>query len=225
MHASKIIICALICIYLTNYFSHHLCFQSSPPPPAKTGSASGSVSPPRLSPNVSPKNTTTKTYPFNNFANNTATTASSTESGSVKQKSTSPTPPEAPRSGTSPFRGSSSPSPADGQPKTRHRFPGVNALLENQTNFDLQDGVHRSRRSGRKLATRKERMQLERLRSQQIRDHSVTAEEFEKVFSAYAAVHEVANIPALKPVHFSAIWRMVSGEKGNLFKEMQSFQK
>jgi hypothetical protein len=90
--------------------------------------------------------------------------------------------------------------------------------------FIEEGGVRRTRRSGRKLATRKERMQLERLRSLQIRDTIVTDEEFEVVFKSYATSNQ-DGVLVLRPVHFSAIWRLVTGEKGNLFKEMQNFQR
>ncbi len=57
-------------------------------------------------------------------------------------------------------------------------------------------------------------------------DYSVSDEDLLKVFNTYAGQHEEnGGMTSLNPLQFSSIWRLVSGEKGNLYKEMQMFNK
>ncbi len=61
-----------------------------------------------------------------------------------------------------------------------------------------------------------------------VTDFSVTDEDLMKVFNTYASHHAEdveGGKASLKPLQFSSIWRLISGEKGNLYKEMQMFKK
>lgn len=52
----------------------------------------------------------------------------------------------------------------------------------------------------------------------------VTDADFERLFFSYA--RQGSNgVFTLNPMMFSTIWRLITGEKGNLFREMQTFQK
>ncbi len=80
----------------------------------------------------------------------------------------------------------------------------------------------------RKLTTRTEhlaREELRRLQESSVEESSVTDEDLLKVFEAYARKEENGKPAALNPMQFSTIWRLLSGDKGNLFKEMQMFNK
>eukprot|EP00602_Paraphysomonas_sp_CaronLab_P006782 CAMPEP_0185017452 /NCGR_PEP_ID=MMETSP1103-20130426/406_1 /TAXON_ID=36769 /ORGANISM="Paraphysomonas bandaiensis, Strain Caron Lab Isolate" /LENGTH=972 /DNA_ID=CAMNT_0027546873 /DNA_START=174 /DNA_END=3092 /DNA_ORIENTATION=+ len=78
---------------------------------------------------------------------------------------------------------------------------------------------------GRKLGTRAERLEKEAERSRVTAEGSITTDEqLERCFHSYARRVD-DNEPSLNPMQFSTIFRLITGEKGNLFKEMQMFQK
>eukprot|EP00602_Paraphysomonas_sp_CaronLab_P002567 CAMPEP_0185019052 /NCGR_PEP_ID=MMETSP1103-20130426/1667_1 /TAXON_ID=36769 /ORGANISM="Paraphysomonas bandaiensis, Strain Caron Lab Isolate" /LENGTH=968 /DNA_ID=CAMNT_0027549131 /DNA_START=36 /DNA_END=2942 /DNA_ORIENTATION=- len=78
---------------------------------------------------------------------------------------------------------------------------------------------------GRKLGTRAERLEKEAERSRVTAEGSITTDEqLERCFHSYARRVD-GNEPSLNPMQFSTIFRLITGEKGNLFKEMQMFQK
>lgn len=78
---------------------------------------------------------------------------------------------------------------------------------------------------GRKLGTKSERLEKEASRRHVVVEDTVTTEEqLSRCFHSYARRVD-GNEPSLNPMQFSTIWRLVTGEKGNLFKEMQMFQK
>ena len=80
------------------------------------------------------------------------------------------------------------------------------------------------RSQGRKLMTRRERLEAEQRAAQQrVQSTIVTEEEMRQVFEAYSRVN-ASGKRTIIPLHFSTIWRLVSGDKGNLFAEMQTFQ-
>lgn len=81
------------------------------------------------------------------------------------------------------------------------------------------------RSQGRKLATRKERLEAERKAAEsRIQATIVTESDMMSVFSAYSRVNSTGTRVML-PLHFSIVWRLISQDKGNLFKEMQMFQR
>lgn len=81
------------------------------------------------------------------------------------------------------------------------------------------------RSQGRKLATRQDRLEAERRAAEsRVQDTIVTDAEMSQVFGAYSRVNSDKKRTII-PLHFSIIWRLVSGDKGNLFAEMQMFQK
>jgi hypothetical protein len=81
------------------------------------------------------------------------------------------------------------------------------------------------RSQGRKLVTRRERLEAERLAAESsIQPTIVTESDMMSVFLAYSRVN-AAGVRAMQPLHFSIVWRLVSRDKGNLFKEMQTFQR
>ena len=78
---------------------------------------------------------------------------------------------------------------------------------------------------GRKLGTKAERIEREREASRvTVQDTITTEDQMQRCFNSYARRVEGAE-PSLNPMQFSTIWRLITGEKGNLFKEMQMFQK
>jgi hypothetical protein len=78
---------------------------------------------------------------------------------------------------------------------------------------------------GRKLGTKSERLQKEASRGKiVIEDTLTTDEQILRCFNSYARRVD-GREPSLNPMQFSTIWRLITGEKGNLFKEMQMFQK
>jgi hypothetical protein len=78
---------------------------------------------------------------------------------------------------------------------------------------------------GRKLGTKAERMQRERDQNSVHSEESVTTEDqMRRCFDSYARKVD-DNEASLNPMQFSTILRLITGEKGNLFKEMQMFQK
>eukprot|EP00603_Paraphysomonas_imperforata_P002849 CAMPEP_0114430996 /NCGR_PEP_ID=MMETSP0103-20121206/10353_1 /TAXON_ID=37642 ORGANISM="Paraphysomonas imperforata, Strain PA2" /NCGR_SAMPLE_ID=MMETSP0103 /ASSEMBLY_ACC=CAM_ASM_000201 /LENGTH=856 /DNA_ID=CAMNT_0001600509 /DNA_START=18 /DNA_END=2588 /DNA_ORIENTATION=+ len=82
--------------------------------------------------------------------------------------------------------------------------------------------------ANRKLGTVKERLQADELRRHQEELHSYTTDEqLARFFHSYARVIDgfEDNEPLLTPVQFSSILRLVTGEKGNLFSEMKTFNK
>jgi hypothetical protein len=80
------------------------------------------------------------------------------------------------------------------------------------------------RSQGRKLATRAERLEAERHAAEsRVQATIVTEAEMSQVFAAYSRVNAQGKRTII-PLHFSTIWRLVSGDKGNLFAEMQTFQ-
>eukprot|EP00604_Paraphysomonas_vestita_P002618 CAMPEP_0174818500 /NCGR_PEP_ID=MMETSP1107-20130205/1172_1 /TAXON_ID=36770 /ORGANISM="Paraphysomonas vestita, Strain GFlagA" /LENGTH=1084 /DNA_ID=CAMNT_0016030393 /DNA_START=1357 /DNA_END=4611 /DNA_ORIENTATION=- len=81
------------------------------------------------------------------------------------------------------------------------------------------------RSQGRKLATRRERLEAERKAAEnRIQPTIVTAADMISVFTAYSRLNE-KGVRVMIPLHFSIVWRLVSQDKGNLFKEMQMFQR
>jgi hypothetical protein len=81
------------------------------------------------------------------------------------------------------------------------------------------------RSQGRKLATRRDRLEADRKASESsIQPTIVTESDMMGVFLAYSRVN-AAGVRAMQPLHFSIVWRLVSQDKGNLFKEMQTFQR
>lgn len=77
---------------------------------------------------------------------------------------------------------------------------------------------------GRKLATRAERLEAERRAAEsRVQETIVTDAEMGQVFAAYSRMNS-QGVRTIIPLHFSTIWRLVSGDKGNLFSEMQTFQ-
>lgn len=78
---------------------------------------------------------------------------------------------------------------------------------------------------GRKLGTKSERLEKEASRRHVVIEETVTTDEqLARCFHSYARRVD-DNEPSLNPMQFSTIWRLITGEKGNLFKEMQMFQK
>ena len=78
---------------------------------------------------------------------------------------------------------------------------------------------------GRKLGTKAERIEREREASRvDVQDTVTTEDQMQRCFNSYARRVDSAE-PSLNPMQFSTIWRLITGEKGNLFKEMQMFQK
>jgi hypothetical protein len=78
---------------------------------------------------------------------------------------------------------------------------------------------------GRKLGTKSERLEKEASRRNITIEESVTSDDqLARCFNSYARRVD-DRPPSLNPMQFSTIWRMITGEKGNLFKEMQMFQK
>lgn len=78
---------------------------------------------------------------------------------------------------------------------------------------------------GRKLGTKAERLEKEASRRQVVIEDTVTTDDqISRCFHSYARRVD-NNEPSLNPMQFSTIWRLITGEKGNLFKEMQMFQK
>lgn len=80
----------------------------------------------------------------------------------------------------------------------------------------------------RKLGTIKERLQEDERRRHQQELHTLTTDEqLARFFNSYARVIDgfEGNEPLLTPVQFSSILRLVTGEKGNLFSEMKTFNK
>jgi hypothetical protein len=76
----------------------------------------------------------------------------------------------------------------------------------------------------RKLKTRGERLLEESKRTgPESGALEVADEEFERLFYSYA--RQSNGVFTLNPMMFSTIWRLITGEKGNLFKEMSTFQK
>eukprot|EP00602_Paraphysomonas_sp_CaronLab_P002046 CAMPEP_0185025022 /NCGR_PEP_ID=MMETSP1103-20130426/8142_1 /TAXON_ID=36769 /ORGANISM="Paraphysomonas bandaiensis, Strain Caron Lab Isolate" /LENGTH=1076 /DNA_ID=CAMNT_0027558133 /DNA_START=70 /DNA_END=3300 /DNA_ORIENTATION=- len=81
------------------------------------------------------------------------------------------------------------------------------------------------RSQGRKMKTRQERLEEERKAAEKsVHDTIVTPAEMASIFNAYSRV-DPSGKRVIQPLHFSTIWRLVSADKGNLFKEMQMFQK
>jgi hypothetical protein len=81
------------------------------------------------------------------------------------------------------------------------------------------------RSQGRKLMTRRERLEAERKASEsRVQVSIVNDAEMSSVYTAYSRVNPI-GIRVMQPLHFSIVWRLVSQDKGNLFKEMQNFQK
>jgi hypothetical protein len=80
----------------------------------------------------------------------------------------------------------------------------------------------------RKLGTIKERLSEDARRAAKAEEKSVTTDEqLSRFFRSYARVIDgfEDNEPLLTPVQFSSILRLVTGEKGNLFSEMKTFNK
>jgi hypothetical protein len=81
------------------------------------------------------------------------------------------------------------------------------------------------RSQGRKLATRRDRLEAEQKAAERsVQATIVTEPDMMSVFLAYSRVN-AAGVRAMQPLHFSIVWRLVSQDKGNLFKEMQTFQR
>ena len=82
---------------------------------------------------------------------------------------------------------------------------------------------------GRKLGTIKERLNEEARRAEALSEqHTMTTDEqLARFFDSYARAIDgfEDNEPLLTPVQFSSILRLVTGEKGNLFSEMKTFNK
>lgn len=80
--------------------------------------------------------------------------------------------------------------------------------------------------SGRKLASRSERIRRESLLSDS-NEHDdsdrISDEQLHSVFHSYAKVSSTATHPTLNVMQFSTIWRLITGERGNLFQEMKIF--
>jgi hypothetical protein len=78
---------------------------------------------------------------------------------------------------------------------------------------------------GRKLGTKAERLEKEASRHRIVIEATVTKDEqISRCFHSYARRVD-GREPSLNPMQFSTIWRLITGEKGNLFKEMSMFQK
>jgi hypothetical protein len=78
---------------------------------------------------------------------------------------------------------------------------------------------------GRKLGTKAERLEKEASRSRVVIEETVTSnEQISRCFHSYARRVD-GREPSLNPMQFSTIWRLITGERGNLFKEMSMFQK
>jgi hypothetical protein len=81
------------------------------------------------------------------------------------------------------------------------------------------------RSQGRKLVTRRERLEAERVEAEsRVQQTVVTEPDMMSVFLAYSRVNPI-GVRVMLPLHFSIVWRLVSRDKGNLFKEMQTFQR
>lgn len=78
---------------------------------------------------------------------------------------------------------------------------------------------------GRKLGTKAERLEKEASRRRIVVEDTITTDEqISRCFHSYARRVDNSE-PSLNPMQFSTILRLITGEKGNLFKEMQMFQK
>lgn len=81
------------------------------------------------------------------------------------------------------------------------------------------------RSQGRKIASRKSRLENERkqasLSSEPI---TVTDEEMISIYKSYCRGSQIGS-EGVNALQFSVVWRLVSEEKGNLFREMQIFHR
>lgn len=81
--------------------------------------------------------------------------------------------------------------------------------------------------SGRKLASRSERIRRESLVVDNTEENDdsdkISDEQLHAVFHSYAKDVGTAGHPTLNVMQFSTIWRMITGERGNLFQEMKIF--
>ena len=80
--------------------------------------------------------------------------------------------------------------------------------------------------SGRKLASRSERIRRESLVANETEvDDSdrISDDQLNSLFHSYAKAAAEADEPTLNVMQFSTIWRLVTGERGNLFQEMKIF--
>ena len=80
--------------------------------------------------------------------------------------------------------------------------------------------------SGRKLASRSERIRRESLVLDETVEDStekITDEQLNTIFNSYAKESGTVDYPTLNVMQFSTIWRLITGERGNLFQEMKIF--
>jgi hypothetical protein len=83
------------------------------------------------------------------------------------------------------------------------------------------------RSQGRKIATRKSRLENERKQAQAnqfLEPITATEAEMSSIYKSYCRGNNIGS-EGLTALQFSAVWRLLSGEKGNLFREMQMFQR
>jgi hypothetical protein len=81
------------------------------------------------------------------------------------------------------------------------------------------------RSQGRKIASRKSRLENERKQANILLvPITVTDAQMTSIYNSYCRGNKI-GIEGLTALQFSSMWRLVSGEKGNLFREMQMFQR
>lgn len=81
------------------------------------------------------------------------------------------------------------------------------------------------RSQGRKIASRKSRLENERkMANKKLEPIIVTDDEMAQIYKAYCRKNDI-GVEGLNAMQFSTVWRLVSEEKGNLFREMQMFQR
>jgi Ca2+-binding EF-hand superfamily protein len=54
-------------------------------------------------------------------------------------------------------------------------------------------------------------------------EYEVTDEQLDRVFHAYAKTSANMEYPTINAIQFSSLWRLITGNRGNLFQEMKIF--
>jgi hypothetical protein len=81
------------------------------------------------------------------------------------------------------------------------------------------------RSQGRKIASRRSRLENERKQAKvQAEPITVTDDEMISIYKSYCRGNSIGS-EGVNALQFSVVWRLVSGEKGNLFREMQIFHR
>ena len=81
------------------------------------------------------------------------------------------------------------------------------------------------RSQGRKIASRRSRLENERKQANaKLEPITVTDDEMLSIYRTYCRRNEI-GVEGVNALQFSVVWRLVSEEKGNLFREMQIFHR